>query len=203
MSERYSPLMGANIMKITHELLDSLKSDNGGYTKAVLTLLGVAWNKSGPAHGWQKLLIGTTLTDEKLKGLRMARNTLQPRQRDRHRPYSPSPSTPPASPIRSNAQPGDWENDPITEKQIALLISLGVDEKAVERLKTKGEARRAIDILKVDPYATDKQRNYIRLYRLATESELENMSRADASTIIGKHKAPLTDIDLIASGTFI
>lgn len=40
---------------LTKELLDAAKTARGGYTKAQLALLGVAWP---PARGWTAALIG-------------------------------------------------------------------------------------------------------------------------------------------------
>lgn len=52
-------------MTITQELIDSLKTPAGGWTKSSLQTLGVAWP---PKKGWQKEIIGRelnqTLPDE-------------------------------------------------------------------------------------------------------------------------------------------
>ncbi len=48
-------------MVITEEVLESVKSLRGGYTRAILNVLGVAWP---PRHGWRKRLVGTTVPDD-------------------------------------------------------------------------------------------------------------------------------------------
>lgn len=48
-------------MIVTEEMLESVKSLRGGYTRAVLTLLGVAWP---PKHGWPKRIVRTTIPDD-------------------------------------------------------------------------------------------------------------------------------------------
>jgi len=49
------------MVTITAELIDSGKSAAGGYSRAQLALLGVAWP---PVSGWKRQVIGTQITRE-------------------------------------------------------------------------------------------------------------------------------------------
>ena len=49
------------IVTITDDLIESGKSAAGGYSKAQLALLGVAWP---PVSGWKKDVIGRQITSD-------------------------------------------------------------------------------------------------------------------------------------------
>jgi hypothetical protein len=46
---------------ITDEFLEQNKTERGGWTKAQLAILGVAWP---PARGWKWTAIGKTISDD-------------------------------------------------------------------------------------------------------------------------------------------
>jgi hypothetical protein len=47
-------------MKLTHEHINSAKTLKGGWTKAQLEVIGIAWP---PANGWQHSVIGKEISD--------------------------------------------------------------------------------------------------------------------------------------------
>jgi hypothetical protein len=49
------------MVTITDDLIESGKSVAGGYSKAQLVLLGVAWP---PVTGWKKQIIGSQITSD-------------------------------------------------------------------------------------------------------------------------------------------
>ncbi len=51
-------------MKITKEFIEKGVSNEGGYTKQQLAILGVAWP---PKTGWKNRCVGKTITDNKAK----------------------------------------------------------------------------------------------------------------------------------------
>jgi hypothetical protein len=55
-----TPINRETVMIVTREFVESIKSLNGGYSRAILTRLGVAWP---PKHGWMKRVIGQEIDD--------------------------------------------------------------------------------------------------------------------------------------------
>ena len=56
---------------ITESLITSGQSDNGGWGKEQLKILGVTWP---PISGWKKEIIGQEISDEDLKRFIQLRN---------------------------------------------------------------------------------------------------------------------------------
>lgn len=54
-------------MIITDELIESLKTNNGGFTKKTLKTLGVSWP---PRRGWKRAIIGKEVPDVEIPVLK-------------------------------------------------------------------------------------------------------------------------------------
>jgi hypothetical protein len=56
-------------MILTKEVIKSLRTEKGGFTKATLTALGADWNdaKGGPVKGWYESILGKIVTDEQYR----------------------------------------------------------------------------------------------------------------------------------------
>lgn len=57
-------------MRVTEQLLRNGQSDNGGWSKAQLALLGIPWPLK---HGWKATIIGTTISEDTAKRFLSAR----------------------------------------------------------------------------------------------------------------------------------
>lgn len=62
-------------MKITEQVLETLKSQNGGYTKETLALLGVSWP---PKRGWKKALLKKVKVHNRKKARRLKAKSQKP-----------------------------------------------------------------------------------------------------------------------------
>lgn len=60
-------------MKLTHEIIESGRSERGGWRAAQLQALGVPWP---PQKGWKRRLIGFEITDEQHRAFLAARGTV-------------------------------------------------------------------------------------------------------------------------------
>lgn len=51
-------------MILTHELIESCRTEHGGFTKATINALGLSWNDLKGKSGWSHKLIGTDISDQ-------------------------------------------------------------------------------------------------------------------------------------------
>lgn len=85
-------------MKLTRQMIESGRSDNGGYSKAQLSLLGIVWP---PQHGWPKMLEGTEIDEQAYRAFMDLKN--------KHKQHKPRAVQPPS---RRDYAHERWDSSP-------------------------------------------------------------------------------------------
>ena len=143
--QRAFPPKTGEMVRFTKALLEDLRTDRRGYTRATLKALGVSWKPGrGPDPRWPRLVLGREITRAAFEAAMAGRTQYTPltlklrakREQDRERPRAPRPA-------------GTWCGYILDEFDSTAIVDLELRLQAhfrtgfVDIMKLSGKARRA------------------------------------------------------------